>query len=109
LPSANRERSFDFAWVDVLQDLSRQKNLNIEYSALLAGLARLPYPSFLFWNAAGGCLWALTFGWLGATFGSQWPLVARGAGRVGVLIVGLLGVCLDKGGGPGDDITTREA
>ncbi len=60
------------------------------YSALLAGLARLPYPSFLFWNAAGGCLWALTFGWLGATFGSQWPLVARWAGRVGVLIVGLL-------------------
>jgi membrane protein DedA with SNARE-associated domain len=60
------------------------------YSALLAGLARLPYPSFLFWNAAGGCLWALTFGWLGATFGSQWPLVARWAGRVGMLIVGLL-------------------
>src|SRR5712691_3421216 len=30
LPSANRERSFDFAWVHVLQDLSRQKNLNIE-------------------------------------------------------------------------------
>ena len=32
------------------------------YSALLAGLARLPYPRFLLWNAAGGCLWALTFG-----------------------------------------------
>jgi membrane protein DedA with SNARE-associated domain len=32
------------------------------YSAFLAGLARLPYPSFLLWNAAGGCLWALTFG-----------------------------------------------
>ena len=30
LPSANRERSFDFAWVHVLQELSRQKNLNIE-------------------------------------------------------------------------------
>ena len=60
------------------------------YSALLAGLARLPYPSFLLWNAAGGCLWALTFGWLGATFGSQWSLIARWAGHVGVLILGLL-------------------
>src|SRR2546425_10345347 len=50
------------------------------YSALLAGLARLPYPRFLLWNAAGGCLWALTFGWLGATFGRQGPLPARWAG-----------------------------
>ncbi len=33
---------------------------------------------------------ALTFGWLGATFGSQWSLIARWAGRVGVLILGLL-------------------
>jgi hypothetical protein len=39
LPSANRERSFDFAWVHVLQDLSRQKNLNIElYIAARYGL-----------------------------------------------------------------------
>ncbi len=60
------------------------------YSALLAGLARLPYPRFLLWNAAGGCLWALTFGWLGATFGSQWSLIARWARHVGVLILGLL-------------------
>jgi membrane protein DedA with SNARE-associated domain len=59
-------------------------------SAFLAGLACLPYPSFLLWNAAGGCLWALTFGWLGATFGSQWSLIARWARRVGVLILGLL-------------------
>ena len=29
-------------------------------SALLAGLSRLPYPRFLLWNAAGGCLWVLT-------------------------------------------------
>src|SRR6266568_2551255 len=46
--------------------------------------------SGIFWNAAGGCLWALTFGWLGATFGSQWSLIARWTGRVGVLILGLL-------------------
>ena len=60
------------------------------YSALLAGVYRLPYPRFLLWNAAGGCLWALTFGWLGAAFGSQWPLIERWAGRAGLLILGLL-------------------
>jgi len=31
LLSANHERSLDFAWVHVLQNLSRQKNLNIEF------------------------------------------------------------------------------
>src|SRR5919201_1850476 len=59
-------------------------------SALLAGLARLSYPRFLLWNAAGGLLWALTFGWLGAVCGSQWSLIEHWAGRVGVLILGLL-------------------
>src|SRR5919201_5597708 len=60
------------------------------YSALLAGVYRLPYPRFLLFNAAGGILWALTFGWLGAAFGSQWPLIERWAGRAGLLLVGLL-------------------
>jgi len=30
-------------------------------SALLAGISHLPYPRFPLWNAAGGCLWTLTF------------------------------------------------
>ena len=60
------------------------------YSAFLAGLSRLSYPRFLLWNAAGGILWALTFGWLGAAFGSQWPLIQRWTGRAGLLLLGLL-------------------
>jgi undecaprenyl-diphosphatase len=60
------------------------------YSALLAGVYRLPYPRFLLFNAAGGMLWALTFGWLGAAFGSQWPLIERWARRAGLPLVGLL-------------------
>jgi membrane protein DedA with SNARE-associated domain len=62
------------------------------YSALLAGISRLPYPRFLLLNAAGGLLWALTVGWLGAIFGRQWPLIERWAGRAGLLMVGLLGL-----------------
>jgi membrane protein DedA with SNARE-associated domain len=60
------------------------------YSALLAGIYRLPYRRFLLFNAAGGLLWALTFGWLGAAFGSQSPLIERWAGRAGLLMLGLL-------------------
>jgi membrane protein DedA with SNARE-associated domain len=60
------------------------------YSALLAGIYRMPYGRFLLFNAAGGLLWALTFGWLGALFGSQWPLIERWAGCAGLLMLGLL-------------------
>ncbi|MEO8084091.1 MAG: bifunctional DedA family/phosphatase PAP2 family protein [Ardenticatenales bacterium] len=60
------------------------------FSAFLAGVYRMPYRRFLAYNAAGGILWALTFGLLGAAFGTQWPLVERWAGRAGLLIVGLL-------------------
>jgi membrane protein DedA with SNARE-associated domain/membrane-associated phospholipid phosphatase len=60
------------------------------FSALLAGVYRMPYRRFLLFNAAGGILWALTFGLLGAAFGSQWPLIERWAGRAGLLILGVL-------------------
>src|SRR5437764_8609102 len=46
LPSANRERSFDFAWVHVLQELSRQKNLNIEYKAFYNQVAKPHFADF---------------------------------------------------------------
>lgn len=60
------------------------------FSAFLAGVHRMPYRRFFFFNAAGGILWALIFGLLGAALGSQWPLVARWAGRAGLLLAGLL-------------------
>jgi membrane protein DedA with SNARE-associated domain/membrane-associated phospholipid phosphatase len=60
------------------------------FSAFLAGVNRMPYQRFLLYNAAGGIVWAVTFGLLGAAFGSQWPLIAHWAGRAGLLIVGIL-------------------
>jgi undecaprenyl-diphosphatase len=60
------------------------------FSALLAGVYHMPYRRFLLFNAAGGILWAGTFGLLGAAFGSQWPLIERWAGRAGLLVVGML-------------------
>jgi undecaprenyl-diphosphatase len=60
------------------------------FSAFLAGVYRMPYRCFLRYNAAGGILWAVSFGLLGAAFGSQWPLIERWAGRAGLLIVGIV-------------------
>ena len=60
------------------------------FSAFLAGVYRMPYRRFLLFNAGGGILWAITFGLLGAAFGSQWQLIERWAGRAGLLIVGIL-------------------
>lgn len=62
------------------------------FSALLAGVYHMPYRRFLLFNAAGGIVWAVTFGLLGAAFGSQWPLIERWAGRAGLLILGVLAV-----------------
>jgi membrane protein DedA with SNARE-associated domain len=59
-------------------------------SAFLAGVSHMPYGRFMVFNAAGGLVWALTFGWLGAAFGSQWPLIERWTERTGLLIVGIL-------------------
>ena len=60
------------------------------FSAFMAGVNRIPYRRFLLYNAAGGILWAITFGLLGAVFGSQWPLIERWAGRAGLLIAAVL-------------------
>src|SRR5262245_56577870 len=60
------------------------------FSAFLAGVNRMPYRRFLLYNAAGGILWAITFGLLGAAFGSQLPLIERWAGRAGLLIAALV-------------------
>ncbi len=54
--------------------------------ALLAGANRMPYRRFVVWNAAGGILWSVTIGLLGAAFGSQWPRLERWVGRAGLLV-----------------------
>jgi membrane-associated protein len=55
------------------------------WAAWLAGMARMPWPSFLLWNALGGIGWALFFGLLGY-FGGEAAaeLVARAG--IGVAI-----------------------
>lgn len=57
--------------------------------AFLAGVNRMPWQSFVFWNATGGIVWASLFGVLGYILGRNIPLLA------GVLhIIGVGGVVL---------------
>jgi membrane protein DedA with SNARE-associated domain/membrane-associated phospholipid phosphatase len=55
-------------------------------SALLAGASHMPYGRFVVWNAAGGTLWAVVMGLLGAAFGSQWPRLVRFIGRTSLVV-----------------------
>lgn len=55
-------------------------------SSLLAGANRMPYRRFVLWNAAGGTVWAVVIGSLGAAFGSQWPRIAHRIGRIGLFL-----------------------
>jgi len=67
------------------------------YVALLAGVNRMPWRVFLFWNALGGTLWALAYGLLGYILGHNLPLLgtvlhALGIGGIAALVIFLLGV-----------------
>jgi membrane protein DedA with SNARE-associated domain len=65
--------------------------------AFLAGLNRMPWRSFLLWNALGGIIWATIFGLLGYTLGRNLPLLDRvrriiGWGGVAVALVVVVAV-----------------
>ncbi|MGB9378708.1 MAG: DedA family protein [Mycobacteriales bacterium] len=59
----------------------------------LAGTAKMPYPKFLLFNAAGGITWGVGFVLLGYLAGNSYKTVEKTVGRgtaVGVLAVVLL-------------------
>lgn len=53
------------------------------YAAFLAGVNRMPYPRFFFFNATGGILWACLYGLGGYALGKS---VDRIAGPLGVVL-----------------------
>jgi membrane protein DedA with SNARE-associated domain len=62
------------------------------WAALLAGINRMSWSTFLVYNAAGGILWATLFGLLGYTLGHNLPVLNRvlsilGAGGVVVALL----------------------
>jgi membrane protein DedA with SNARE-associated domain len=56
----------------------------------LAGTARMPYPRFLVFNAAGGVVWALGFTMLGYLAGASYHTAEKVAGRASGVILGLV-------------------
>lgn len=51
--------------------------------AFLAGLNRMPWPKFLFFNAAGGITWAILYGSLAYMLGKNLPLLHRVVNIIG--------------------------
>ena len=56
----------------------------------LAGIAGMPYRTFLAYNLAGGVLWATGFVLLGFAAGPAWRTAERVAGRAGLVLLGMI-------------------
>jgi membrane protein DedA with SNARE-associated domain len=52
-------------------------------TALMAGVSRMYYPRFLFYNAMGGITWAAVVSFVGYKFGQNLPLVEKIIGEIG--------------------------
>src|SRR6266545_5845872 len=60
----------------------------------LAGMARMPYRTFLVYNVAGGAAWATGMVLLGYLAGASWQKAAHWASRVGLALLALIMVGL---------------
>jgi membrane protein DedA with SNARE-associated domain/membrane-associated phospholipid phosphatase len=64
------------------------------YSALFAGISKMPYGIFTLYNGLGGIIWAVLFGLLGYVFGQNLPLVERVVRDVGWGVLSVVGFFL---------------
>jgi membrane protein DedA with SNARE-associated domain len=69
------------------------------WAAFLAGTNRMPWPKFVFFNAAGGITWAIVYGMLGYFLGNNLPLLHKviqflgiGGVALAVIVVAVAGV-----------------
>jgi membrane protein DedA with SNARE-associated domain len=58
--------------------------------AWLAGMNRMPWPVFAFWNAAGGIAWATSVGLLAYSLGPTVERLFKVVGITGIALAGLL-------------------
>jgi membrane protein DedA with SNARE-associated domain len=59
------------------------------WASWLAGITRMPWPSFVFWNAAGGISWAVTVGLAAYFLGDTAEAIFRtvGVGALGLFVL----------------------
>ena len=55
------------------------------FGALLAGASRLPWGTFLFYNASGAVVWSVVIGCVGYFLGHSWESIERWVGRGGTI------------------------
>ncbi len=60
------------------------------FAAVAAGVAAVPWPRFLVWNAAGAAAWSLAVGLAGYAFGQTAVAVERALGRAGIFALGAI-------------------
>ena len=59
-------------------------------AAWLAGINRMRFPQFFFWNALGGITWAVTYGLVGYFAGEGGAGVLKQLGIVGAIVLGVM-------------------
>src|ERR687884_266739 len=64
------------------------------FGALVAGISRMRWRTFLFYNALGGTLWATAAVMVGYLLGGSLNLIERWVGRASLLLLGLVLLCL---------------
>ncbi len=67
------------------------------YTALFAGISRMPYGTFTLYNASGGITWAALFGVLGYAFGQNLATVERLVGAIGGALLVSVGLVAGAG------------
>jgi membrane protein DedA with SNARE-associated domain/membrane-associated phospholipid phosphatase len=55
------------------------------FAPVVAGISKMPYQRFLFFNVAGGIAWAIIFSVLGYLVGNSWSIIRVYLGRMGIL------------------------
>lgn len=55
------------------------------FAPVVAGISKMPYQRFLFFNVVGGIAWAIIFSLLGYFAGNSWSIIRVYLGRMGIL------------------------
>lgn len=59
-------------------------------AAIFAGMSRIPWPTFLLYNATGAVVWGTVIAMVGYIFGQSWHLLERWVGGAGLFVAGAL-------------------
>jgi membrane-associated protein len=59
------------------------------FAPIIAGVIKVPFPTFMFYNVIGGALWITSLSMLGFFLGTSFPAVEH---YVGYIIIGFIGI-----------------